>query len=579
MDYLFKSTVILSIFYVFYKVALEKETFFKAIRAYFLIGIILAIALPFVSIYEYIEVNTLAIDESSAYSSIPTVTMAAETFDWRQLMLGIYLMGLVFFTMRFIIQLGAIARFLMKHKKNKVGRYFMIATKHKNAPYSFFNYIVYNPDQFKESELKHILTHEKIHARQWHSIDTILSQLMLIINWFNPLIWLYNIEIQKNLEFLADGFAQNDSSEKKNYQYLLLKTILPNYQMALTNNFYNSLIKKRINMLQKNRSNKVMYFKFALIIPMLIAFVFTFNTKVIAQHKNVKTIEIQENMEVEIITKDFTKAELETLKTKLSAKGVQFKYSKLKYNSNNEITAIDIAIKSSKGNQSKLSQSGSEPISPIKIKLDTESGKISIGNMNNSHAENVFFSSDDNMHKKIIVKKMGDGDQDLVWTADDSTKVIELKGNNGFVFISDDDHTKVKKHMIKINNDDHLTNVWVSKDGDTSKVKKFKVIEIDESGDGVYKVITKSNGDEKASDIFTIHAGDETHGKHKKMMFIDSDGANPLFIVNGKELPKGKLEDFDNENIESINILKGEKAIEKYGAKGKDGVIIIRTKK
>ena len=134
------------------------------------------------------------------------------------------------------------------------------------APFSFFKYIVLNPNAYNTNELNQIIAHEKIHASQFHSIDNLLIQILAIFNWFNPFVWLYTREIQKNLEFIADEHAQGITSKNQNYQHLLLKTISPDYQMALTTNFYNSLIKKRIDMLQKNRSNNTMQFKFLLIL-------------------------------------------------------------------------------------------------------------------------------------------------------------------------------------------------------------------------------------------------------------------------------------------------------------------------
>jgi len=191
-----------------------------------------------------------------------------------------YLLGVIILSLRFLLQLGSLIWLIITHTKIKEGKYYLIKTGKEMAPFSFFNFIVYNPKKFSSTELDQILIHEKIHVDQWHSLDIILSQLIAIFYWFNPFIWLYNKELQKNLEFIADDFSQYFMQEKKSYQYLLLKTITPNLQMALTNNFYNSLIKKRINMLHKNRikQNKC-NFKFAFIIPVLIAFVFTFNYK------------------------------------------------------------------------------------------------------------------------------------------------------------------------------------------------------------------------------------------------------------------------------------------------------------
>ena len=573
MEFLLKSTVVLSLFYVFYKIFLQNETFFKSIRVYFLIGFISAIAIPFIVITKYIEVKPINLSNVNFVNT--TSTLPSSNFDWMQIIILTYLIGVVFFLIRFLAQLSSLLWFLYQHAKTKKGKYFMIQTDKNKTPFSFFNCIVYNSNQFKEQELKQIITHEKIHVNQFHSLDTILSQLALILNWFNPFVWLYTKEIQKNLEYIADDYAQNIVQEKKNYQHLLLKTVSPNYQMALTSNFYNSLIKKRINMLQKNRSNKTMYFKFALIIPILIAFVFTFNTKIIAQQKIVKTVEVQSNYEVEVITKDFQKDDLEKLKTRLSAKSISFKYSKLKYNSKNEITGINLNIKNNKGNQSSLSQNSSDPIKPIRIKVNTETGAMEVGNFSEHDLhENIFVSSGNSgMHKTILIKKMGDGidDEDVIWISGDSTKIHEHKGNNNFVFITDDKKGKKGEYIVKVeskndgDNKGNYTKVWVSKDGDSTKLKNIEIIEIDEVSSGTHKVIVKS--------------GDKIHSKHGNMIFIDSDGKKPLFIVDGKEIKDGKLEDIDQNNIENIEIYKGDKAIEKYGEKAKNGVIIIETKK
>ena len=102
--------------------------------------------------------------------------------------------------------------------------------------------------------MEQIIAHEKVHANQYHSIDILLTQLACVVLWFNPFIWLYNKDLKQNLEFSADHDTVNNAVCKKAYQYTLLKTSVPTYQLALSNNFYNSLIKKRIVMLQKSKS-------------------------------------------------------------------------------------------------------------------------------------------------------------------------------------------------------------------------------------------------------------------------------------------------------------------------------------
>lgn len=53
---------------------------------------------------------------------------------------------------------------------------------------------------------------------------------------------------------------------------------------------------------------------------------------------------------------------------------------------------------------------------------------------------------------------------------------------------------------------------------------------------------------------------------------------NVLLFVDGAKTPYGALKQLDPTDIESITVLKGENAMERYGNEGKEGVIVIITK-
>ncbi len=315
MEYLLKSTFVLSLFYFFYILFLQKDTFFQSIRFYFITGIVASLTIPIIVIKKYVLIDPVII--SGANITVGQInTIPESTFSWSQIIWLSYFAGVLFFTVKFLIQLSSLMWFLYENPKTKKGDFTFVEIQKDITPFSFFNYIAINKNQFQETELTQIIAHEKTHATQYHSIDILLIQLFAIFHWFNPFVWLYTKEIQKNLEFIADGHALGTASDNKDYHHLLLKTISPNYQMTLTTNFYNSLIKKRIDMLQKNRSSKTMQIKFLLVIPMLIAFVFTFNTKVIAQKKDEWKIEIKTDRVdyFEVITKDTKNHEIEKMK-------------------------------------------------------------------------------------------------------------------------------------------------------------------------------------------------------------------------------------------------------------------------
>ena len=179
-------------------------------------------------------------------------------------------------------------------------------------------------------------------------------------------------------------------------------------------------------------------------------------------------------------------------------------------------------------------------------------------------------SGGDQIHKKIIVKTDGKHT-----TSDE----------NSYVFISENgDQTKVKvvngEKVIEEIHGPHSENVWVSESGDSTKLKRIEIIEIDEENGGEKQVFIKKMGDGEDDDVEVIINGSgDVHKGHDKMIFISDDGEKPLMIVDGKEVEGGSLEDIDSDRIETVNVYKGDKAIEKYGEKAKNGVVIINTKK
>ena len=176
---------------------------------------------------------------------------------------------------------------LIQNPKNKDGIYTYVIVENKISPFSFFKWIVYNPENYNKDELQLILIHEKVHANQMHSIDILFTQLACVIFWFNPLIWLYRKEVRQNLEYIADNKTQMQSNCQKEYQRLLVKTSVVNHNITLSNNFYNSLIKERIVMLHKSKSKKANLLKYVLVIPLLALFLMSFNTEDIYIEKEV----------------------------------------------------------------------------------------------------------------------------------------------------------------------------------------------------------------------------------------------------------------------------------------------------
>jgi hypothetical protein len=372
---LLKSSALIAAFYLAYHFLVRKETFFNSNRWFLLTGLFTALLLPWFNITKvvYVEKPKIALVDLVAYSSQNTEATpqipVAEPFDWMSLVWVGYLVIALLLLARIVINFTSLFRMLHNQQKTKKEAFTLVDLNQNIAPFSFFNYIVYNSSLYTAEELQSILLHEKVHSREKHSFDVMVAKLFCIIFWFNPFAWLYKKAIIQNLEYIADHKAVKQLENPKVYQMALLKAISNQNCLSITNNFYQSLIKKRIVMLNTNQSQQRNAWKYSLILPVLIGFVLLFQIKTIAQEKMGNTVLSQTNPREEVrlvIDKNTSDADLKREAQRLKEKhGVTLKYSKIKRNDKGEITGIKVEFKDKKGNKGVSQVAGNEPIAPI----------------------------------------------------------------------------------------------------------------------------------------------------------------------------------------------------------------------
>lgn len=184
-----------------------------------------------------------------SYNYIPiqnTAITIGQLFTW------LYMAGIVLLSGRFIWQLIRVRQMIIKPEPS--------------AAFSFFKKISLGKDLVKEDA---IVAHEQVHARQWHSVDVLLIEAVMIINWFNPIVYFYRFAIKHIHEFIADQQALQTGADKAEYALLLLSQSFDAPVHRLVNPFYNhSLLKKRIMMIQKNKSQRIVLFKYVLSAPL-----------------------------------------------------------------------------------------------------------------------------------------------------------------------------------------------------------------------------------------------------------------------------------------------------------------------
>ena len=392
--YLIKSSAIISIFYMVYYFLLRNDTFFNYNRLFLLIGFFTATFLPLLTI------KKTQITENSNFSDDQILTVAkvlnsnlnenySTNIDWISICFLIYI-GITFIiSMKIIAAIFHIINILKTKQYQHINGFKYIDSDDIDAPFSFYNFIVFNSKLYSKSELQNILEHEKVHSLQHHSLDVLIANLFSAVFWFNPIIYFYKKSIIQNLEFIADNGAISKIEDKTRYQMTLLKVVSYQNYFPITNHFYQSLIKKRIIMLNKNLSKKQNLFKFAVIIPVLIFFVMLFQVKVVAQTKYFKEIKNADGSttvasaiiaELEY-TKNSTNKEMQSDANILKKdQNVDLKFSKIKRNSKGEITAIAFKFDDHKGSTGTTETNSTEPIKPIKfVSKRYANGKIEIG--------------------------------------------------------------------------------------------------------------------------------------------------------------------------------------------------------
>jgi BlaR1 peptidase M56 len=295
LPYIINVAVILLACLAFYKLLLRRETFYKVNRYMLIVCLVISFALPLLQVPQQFSLRKpettsvaqkptmIATDqlEQNTTSAKPTTPIVsnensltqpvAEKFSFAKLMtwlFWIYWFGVIIFAASFIFQ---IVLLLWRAYRNPViidGPYRIVEVSGDKAPCSFGNNIFINPEKYEWETYNQILLHEKIHIREKHTIDIIVAELLLIFQWFNPFAWIYRREIESNLEFLTDDqLMQREKLDKQRYQLSLVQVSAPHFPLSLTTNYNQSILKKRIAMMNKKRSNLHTAWKYFFLLP------------------------------------------------------------------------------------------------------------------------------------------------------------------------------------------------------------------------------------------------------------------------------------------------------------------------
>ncbi len=254
-----------------YDFFLKRETFFQWNRAYLLITSLLPFGIPFVKLESFKSVvpQEYIVLLPEVVLGNPTVNKVSNTSSegiaiWQ----FIFLLGILISLIIFIFKIYKIYKLKSSNQRVIRNEYIEIIITNSTSVFSFFKNIFLG-DKVLEKEHEHIIKHELIHVKQYHSLDLLLFELLKIGMWFNPLIYVYQKRISELHEFIAD--SKIAKGNKREHYQKLLSEVFKTEKISFINQFFNSsLIKKRIVMLQKSKSKNIWQFKYLLVVPLII---------------------------------------------------------------------------------------------------------------------------------------------------------------------------------------------------------------------------------------------------------------------------------------------------------------------
>ena len=284
LPYIIKSAMALALLYTCIIPLLEKETFHRLNRIVILGCLIMSFAIPLV---HFTGGTNPTVDMVRQAVQLPEVLINGDAkeqsvWSWADITTCIYIIGVVaIFTMT-VVQTASLILRLRKceHITDNRGNT-IVLTDYATSPFCLFHYIVMSCDDYANNR-SFILTHEQEHIRLRHYIDLIILQFAIILQWFNPFVWLIGKNLKAIHEFEVDEAVLNKGINATQYQQFLVVKAVGNRLQPFANNLNKESLKRRIIMMNQKRSNRWMMLKALLVIP-----VATLAVSVFANGKNV----------------------------------------------------------------------------------------------------------------------------------------------------------------------------------------------------------------------------------------------------------------------------------------------------
>jgi TonB family protein len=543
--YLFKSSVWLTGFAAVYFLFLRNERFFVLNRIFLVAGILSSIAFPFFT-WHYTVIfpvlPTVNVDEPQ----IQFIGAVKESFQTKDLLLYIYILGALYLVYRLIKQTISVWQVIRKSETLHFNSVKLIRTDRYPASFSFFSFVFVNPSTH-EHEINEIVNHEQEHIRQRHWMDLLLFEILCTIQWFNPMVWIYGRFIRQNHEFLADEYAIRRSSNPAIYRAALLNQMFGVPVISLANSFNYSINKKRFNMMKQITYSPFRKLKLLLVLPLIAGVFYAFATP---EYQFVQANPEQQDNQPQSQTKSNENLTNTSQEKIVKGKITDDQGNPLK-NATIVVSGTNIGTVSDASGNFELKMTGNSLLVVSYVGYGTR-------RVQPDFSKEMLIQTD-----RIVVGINPDGTTSIAGSPDDFI--------NPPLYVVDG--KEMNESEMKNINPDQIDEITVIKN-------KKSTAKYGEKGKNGVVLITlkKSPAIEFTAKEIEKKNGDLILKEPQSLNIKSKDGKQPLLMINGIIDENKKLEDIDPKTIQSMSVWKDEKAIEKYGDQGKNGVVEITTK-
>ncbi|MBO4475804.1 MAG: TonB family protein [Bacteroidales bacterium] len=273
--YIARAGLYLSLFYAFYLLVMRRVTFFRLNRMILLLGSYVCLLLPFIRLR---TVTASAITANLTMVAAPSGTegtAAPAAFPWWDLLLALYVAGVVVTFVLFLVSTVKMTRLIRTGEASELDGCRLVLLDRDVPSFSWGSTVVMSRKDMEQNPA--IFSHERMHVQCRHSLDLLLYLPLQLLFWWNPLVWITREELRLLHEYEADEGVIQKGIDATQYQLLLVRKAVGEQRFTLASGFQHAKLKNRIAMMTKSKSAGWMRWSYLVMIPVLVAFMFACN--------------------------------------------------------------------------------------------------------------------------------------------------------------------------------------------------------------------------------------------------------------------------------------------------------------